>query len=304
MKRAITLASILALSMSFGGAAQAVSGDIGKGPVVTSEWLATHQHLKNLVLIDIRTAEEYTAGHIANAINIPLVVPISAWITMRDDLLLELPDAADLFAMLGSFGIRQQSRVVVITSFGEPPYPQANANRVVATLNYAGVRDVSVLDGGYPVWVAEGRPSTTEVPVVTPSTYSATVNGATFVTTDYVADHIGQSILVDARDAAVYAGEVVEPWADKAGHIPTAVSLPAPSIWAADGSYRSVPDLRAMVRAAIGPHHRQDEIIVYCGVGGYAGSWLFVLSKLLGYTNVKMYDGSAQEWVRTHDMVL
>jgi thiosulfate/3-mercaptopyruvate sulfurtransferase len=48
---------------------------------------------------------------------------------------------------------------------------------------------------------------------------------------------------------------------------------------------------------------RSQEIIVYCGVGGYASSWWFVLTQVLGYENVKIYDGSAQEWAKSYDMV-
>jgi thiosulfate/3-mercaptopyruvate sulfurtransferase len=51
-------------------------------------------------------------------------------------------------------------------------------------------------------------------------------------------------------------------------------------------------------------HPRSQEIIVYCGVGGYASSWWFVLTQVLGYENVKIYDGSAQEWAKNYDMVI
>jgi thiosulfate/3-mercaptopyruvate sulfurtransferase len=272
--------------------------------IVSGDWLVAHRHLPGLVVVDIRTAAEYGAGHIAGSVNAPFEVPFSAWITMRDDLLLELPDTAELFGMLGSLGILPGSHVVVVTSAAQPPYPQANAPRVAETLRYAGVRRVSILDGGFPAWVAGGLPTTTEVPTVAPVTYQATVLADRFVDVDYVASRIGTALIVDARDADVYSGAVIEPWADKPGHIPTAVSLPAPLIWNADGSYLPRQQLAALAEGALGAHARDREIIVYCGVGGYAGSWLHVLADVLGYRDVKMYDGSAQEWVRAHDMQL
>lgn len=304
MKRvivAMATTSVLVSSLIIGDPAQAACGDRLPGPLVNTDWLESHADLPGLVLIDIRTAAEYQAGHIANAVNIPLEVPLSAWITMRDDLLLELPDPAELFATLGGFGISRTSQIVIITSTGQPPYPEANATRVAVTLRYAGAHNVAILDGGHPKWAAEGRPVTTAVPQPRPVAYNGTVNTRRFVDIAYVHDHIGESLIVDARDAAVYSGEVTEPWAEKPGHIPSARSLPSTLIWEADGGYRSVPELRQLARDVVGAN-KSAEIIVYCGVGGYASAWTHVLSEILGYTNVKMYDGSAQEWVRYYDM--
>jgi thiosulfate/3-mercaptopyruvate sulfurtransferase len=124
-----------------------------------------------------------------------------------------------------------------------------------------------------------------------------------FVDINFVSDKLGKVILVDARDYAVYAGEVTEPWALKAGHIPTAVSLPAATLWnITDGTMKSYTELNAIAGAVLGDVKDRD-IIVYCGVGGYAGTVWFTLAKILGYKNVKVFDGSAQEWAMTYDMV-
>jgi thiosulfate/3-mercaptopyruvate sulfurtransferase len=302
MKRIGFTASVLISSLILGNAAYANPAGRWPGPLVSCDWLESHTGANDLVIVDIRTAAEYAAGHIEHSVSAPFEVPYSAWITMRDDLLLELPDTAALFSTLRSLGISPHSKVVVVTSAAQPPYPQANAPRVAETLGYAGVRDVTILDGGYPAWVAQGRPTTTAVPTVTPSTFAGTVDGDAFVDLEHVAGRIGTALLLDARDPEVYAGNVIEPWADKPGHIPTAVSLPATLIWNADGTYKSRRELRNLAEGVIGRHGGNREIIVYCGVGGYAGSWRYVLSAILGYTNVTMYDGSAQEWVRYHDM--
>ncbi len=294
-------ASMLALSLTSGGTAHAMC-PVHRSPVVSNAWLESHLDSPDVVVVDVRTADEYQAGHIRNAVNSPFEVPFSAWVTMRDDLLLELPDASDLFEVLGGLGITKHSRVVIVTSNGDPPYPLANATRVAVTMAYAGVPSVSILDGGYPQWVAEGRVTTTAVPTIDPSTYRGSVDDDLVVDTDYVATSIGRSLIVDARDANVYSGEVVEPWAEKAGHIPSALSLPATSIWNGDGTYKSRSELEAIAEQVVGERSSDREIIVYCGVGGYASSWLFVLSDILGYRDVKLYDGSAQEWVRYHDM--
>ncbi|MBT8225557.1 MAG: sulfurtransferase [Dactylosporangium sp.] len=304
MKRLILTTSVLALSLTLGGTAHARPAHHRLRPVVSCDWLESHVDMRGLVLLDVRTADEYAAGHIENSISIPFEVPLSAWITVKDDLLLELPEKTDLSNVLGDAGITERSRVVIVTSVAEPPYPLSNATRVAETLIYAGVENVSILDGGYSAWLAEGRETTTDIPEVTPSVFDGTTNGEAFVDIDYVHGSIGRSLIVDARDAEVYSGEVTEPWAEKPGHIPSAVSLPTPLIWNEDGTYKSREELKALAEEALGEHSRHAEIIVYCGVGGYASSWLYVLTEMLRYRDVKMYDGSAQEWVKFYDMEL
>ena len=277
------------------------SSDTPPGPVVSCQWLAANADRPNLTIVDIRSADEYAAGHLPGSVSIPFDVPVSTWISAPDGLLLELPDTGRLFEALGAAGITRDSHVVVVGAVGQPPFPQAGATRVAQTLAYAGVANASILDGGFPRWAAEGLPTTTEVPTPRAGTFTGAPVDGLFVDREYVERGLGELLLVDNRDAAVYSGDVVEPWADKAGHIPTARSLPAEQIWNADGTYRDVEQLRAAAEPVVGAD-RDREVVLYCGVGGYASSWQFVLNRLLGYRDVKLYDGSAQEWVRHHDM--
>ncbi len=270
-------------------------------PIVSTSWLQNNMNLQNLVIVDIRTAEEYEAGHVINSVSIPFVVPFSAWITMKDDLLLELPEKDELFSMLGSFGITENSNVVIVGGTADP-YAICAAPRVADTLIYAGVENVSILDGGYEKWASEGRSVTTESPAVTAKVFKGNkIDKNMFVSIDYVEKKIGKSIIIDARDAEVYYGEIIEPYAQKPGHIPTAKSLPAPLMWNEDGTYKSTSELKQLVQ---GIANENDHIIVYCGVGGYASAWWFVLTEVLGYKNVTFYDGSAQEWSIYNDMVI
>ena len=291
-------------------------------PIVSTDWLHANSQLENLLIIDIRSPADYGSGHIPGSINEPFATafdprtgPSSNWITGSDDgLWLELPDAKDLFGTIGNLGIKCDSRVVIVTAPNpkEPPFfGLANANRVADTLIYAGVKNVAILDGGYPKWVAEGRRTTKQVPSVNPVPYRGQVNKAMFVRIDYVKKHIGKAIIIDARDTYVYFGAAISPFSKKAGHIPSARSLPAPWIWdvnADNGTYiyKHPEMLRAVASGVIGgtADPKRQEIIIYCGVGGYASSWWFVLTQVLGYENVKVYDGSAQEWVKYYDMVV
>jgi thiosulfate/3-mercaptopyruvate sulfurtransferase len=81
-----------------------------------------------------------------------------------------------------------------------------------------------------------------------------------------------------------------------AGHIPGAYSLPVIWVWEPDGTYRPADLIAGMATGAIGDD-RGREVITYCGVGGYASTWWYLLTQVLGYTDVKIYDGSMEAWV-------
>jgi thiosulfate/3-mercaptopyruvate sulfurtransferase len=285
-------------------------------PIVSTAWLKENLYRKNLVIIDIRAPDVYAASHIPGAINEPLVnIFDSKWVT-SDVLWLEVPEKDDLFQTIGDLGITRHSEVVIVTAPnpGEPPfYGLANGTRVALTLIYAGVKKVAILDGGYPKWAGDypelQQDGTPALPVQ--GHYWGKANDAMLVSTEYVENRIGQAVLIDARDAEVYFGVETEPWAPEPGdegHIPTARSLPAPWIWDGDEiyTYKDPTALSKMAsRAICGPcghiGHGDREIIVYCGVGGYASSWWFVLTQVLRYNNVKLYDGSVQEWATIYD---
>jgi thiosulfate/3-mercaptopyruvate sulfurtransferase len=258
-----------------------------------------------LVIIDVRETHLYEAGHIPWAISIPFS-PVSAWATSSDELLMELPEEADLFRVVGGCGLTRDSKVVIVTTVDKapsPPYSLSDATRVAATLLYAGVENVAILDGGHPRWVREGRETTTVIPGIFPVDYRGTVRSEMFVSTEYVRDHIGRKRIIDGRDPDQYFGVTIDPFAGKAGHIPTARSLPAVWMWEADGTYKPV-ELLGRMAAGVIDRSRGEEVIVYCGVGGYASSWWFVLTQLLGYSSVKIYDGAAEAWAKEDAMVL
>ena len=321
----LTLLSTILIASSLSGCSASIRHEAPSGrmidPIVSTEWLNANSRLENLFIIDIRGPADYAAGHIPGSINEPFVTasdpctgPSSNWIIgTKDCLWLELPDVNDLFSTIGKLGITKDSRVVIVTSPNpnEPPFfGFANATRVADTLIYAGVGNVAILDGGYPKWVSEGRTTTKKVPALRSAAYQGKINKTMFVPMDYVNKQIGKAIIIDARDADVYSGLGVETTANKAGHIPKAESLPTPWIWNhnPDGTYtyEDPKTLGKMASGVIGKSAdpMSQEIIIYCGVGGYASTWWFVLTQVLGYDDVRIYDGAAQEWSRNYDMVI
>lgn len=259
-------------------------------PIVTTDWLAQHVNDAAVIIVDIRSDKEYSAGHIPNAVH----VPMPSWVVERDGLLLEVPEDAALCQTLGSAGIGIDSKVVVVNR-ADHPYPLADAARVADMLVYAGVRNASVLSGGYDKWVKEKRPTSDAPSRPKPVTYEGKTNKEMFVSKADVKQRMGKCTLVDARTSDVYFGVVKEPFCKRAGHIPGATCWPVPWMWTDEGVYKNSDEIRETVMGVMG-EDPSKEIIIYCGVGGYAAAAWFVLHEVLGYGNVKIYDGSAQEW--------
>ncbi|MEM3579840.1 MAG: rhodanese-like domain-containing protein [Candidatus Bathyarchaeia archaeon] len=288
--------------------------------IVSTDWLYNNLNtgLEGLVVLDVRSPDLYNVGHIPGAINFPDYL----WYVnppFGDNFpWMEMPPQDYLFELIGNASITSNSKVVIVGSTSGPlsPLPLAlystgGITRVAMTLLYAGIENVAILDGGYEKWVDDGYPTETAPHVPTPITYSGTLKSGMIVSKEYVASKIGSAIIVDSRDLEVYLGFIQEPWTARVGHIPTARSFPTPWVWSINLNetsgeaiyitYKDADFLEALAGYIVGTN-KSEEVIVYCGVGGYASTMYFVLSEVLNYTNVKVYDGSAQEW--TSDMSL
>ena len=259
-------------------------------PLVTTKWLAENTAGPKLVIIDIRNSDEYQAGHIPRAVN----APFASWAKASGELLLELPQPGELFATIGSAGIKSDSKVVVVNKT-DTPFTLADATGVAYTLIYGGIKNAAVLNGGYNKWLKEKRAVSQEVVKPKKAAYKGKINNDMVVTKEYVEKRLGKSVIVDARGPDEFFGITQDLFSERPGHIPTATCLPAPWLWTDKGTYRPIKEIRAMVAGVVG-RDKSQEIIAYCGVGGFAGAWCFVLREILGYTNARVYDGAAQEW--------
>jgi thiosulfate/3-mercaptopyruvate sulfurtransferase len=287
--------------------------------IVSTQWLEDNIDKPNLVILDVRQPGSYSAGHIPGSINVPATGNFfQCLMDPNCGLWMEVPPDESLFTTIGNAGITANSTVVVIATtvdsptLGKAEFGITMASRAAVTLLYAGIKNVTMLDGGYAKWAGEGRATSTEP--VTPSavTYNGTVDETMFVTKDYVEEKIGKSILVDTRDADVYFGVKDDMSSVRDGHIPTSKVLPAPWFWAASKdeagaaacmTWKDTATISEIARTVLGKD-RDKEIILYCGVGGYVSPVYFVLTELVGYTNVKFYDGSMQEWTADPDAPL
>jgi len=285
-------------------------------PIVSTQWLEDNAGTPDLVILDVREPDLYTAGHIPNSVNVPALGNFYLCLFDPDcGLWMELPEDEALFTTIGDAGITGDSLVVVVGRTVDPfaAYAVADAARVVITLIYAGVDAVAILNGGYDKWAAEGKSTSTDPVTPTAVTYTGVADETMFVTKDYVEEKVEKpkkSTIVEAREADIYFGLIQEPWTVRAGHIPTAKDLPAPWFWtfAVDedgviiyGTWKDTSVIREMALAVLGDD-ASEEIIVYCGVGGYASPVWFALTQMIGYNNVKFYDGSMQEWSADPDV--
>jgi thiosulfate/3-mercaptopyruvate sulfurtransferase len=196
---------------------------------------------------------------------------------------------------MGSLGIKENSRVVAVGK-GASDFDRADAIRVAWTILISGVKNVTVLDGGFAKWLKDKKATISDQSVPSPGEYKGKVNDSAEVSKKYVLSKIGKSIIVDARTPEIYFGIDTESWAQRPGHIESAVNLPTPWVFTKEGILRNQSELESMATGVTGSN-KSKECIIYCGVGSYATVWSYIMTELLGYKDVKVYDGSMQEWV-------
>ncbi|HEY2949044.1 MAG TPA: sulfurtransferase [Micromonosporaceae bacterium] len=262
--------------------------------LVTTGWLADNLDRDGLVVVE--SDEDvllYDTGHIPGAVKVD-------WHTeLNDQISRDYLDSPGFAALCSAKGIGRDDTVVF---YGD------NFNWWAAyalwVFSLFGHPDVRLLDGGRQKWVAEGRPLTRD-PARRPTTQYPVVerNDAPIrAFRDQVMAHIAASRpLVDVRSPGEYTGELLhmpdypQEGALRGGHIPGAVSKPWKAAANDDGSFRTADGLQAIYRDELGLSPG-DDIIAYCRIGERSSHTWFVLHHLLGYPQVRNYDGSWTEW--------
>jgi thiosulfate/3-mercaptopyruvate sulfurtransferase len=159
------------------------------------------------------------------------------------------------------------------------------------------------MNGGRKKWLDEKRPLTTEKPKLAPVKYQAKApDSAIRARRDQVfavVDHRTNAHLVDVRSPDEFSGKVIAPpgmteTAQRGGHIPSAVNVPWSQAVAEDGTFKPLEQLRALYGSK--GINGQKEVIAYCRIGERSSHTWFVLKYLLGYEQVRNYDGSWTEW--------
>jgi thiosulfate/3-mercaptopyruvate sulfurtransferase len=263
-----------------------------KPVLVTTDWLADHLD-DNVVVAEVdENTDLYEEGHIPGAVKLhwkeDLQDPVERDVIEKDA----------FEQLMGSRGIRNDTTVVV--------YGDKNnwfAAYAYWYLKIYGHSDVRILDGGRQKWIDEGRDLTRNATQVSPAGYSAQERDETIrARRDAVLANLGKGdvALVDVRSPQEYSGELMAPpgyeqeGALRTGHIPTAQSIPWAQAVKDDGTFKSADDLRALYE---GKRVTPDKAVTaYCRIGERSAHTWFVLRELLGYQDVKNYDGSWTEW--------
>lgn len=260
--------------------------------LVSTAWLADNLDTDSLVVVE--SDEDvllYDTGHIPGAVKVD-------WHTdLNDEVTRDYVDGAAFSRLMSAKGITRDSTVVI---YGDKSNWWAAYALWVFTL--FGHEDVRLLDGGRDKWLAEGRPTTTDVPATQNVEYPVVERNDAPIRAymSDVLDHLGKP-LIDVRSADEYTGARThmpaypEEGALRGGHIPSAASVPWARAAAEDGTFRSRAELDAIYRDEVGLKD-DDDVVAYCRIGERSSHTWFVLFHLLGFSKVRNYDGSWTEW--------
>jgi thiosulfate/3-mercaptopyruvate sulfurtransferase len=258
------------------------------GKLVSTEWLQANLEMPNLRIVDIRSnVKDYWQAHIPGAVYIH--PDALRWPDQGVPVKVLPPEA--LAMMLGKLGVAEDTAIVVCAEGND-----FNAPYLIWALDYIGHDAAAMLDGGFSSWQKEGRPVTQNYPRITPTQYPVPSRPRAEVraTMEDVKKAIstGAAVLLDVRPPALYTGEQGA-WKRK-GHIKGAIN----HFWADDldsnGAWKSTEELKkAYAELGATP---DKTIITSCGQGQMSSHTYFTLRYILGYSKVKNYDGSFNEW--------
>ena len=262
------------------------------GRLVSADWLEDHLGEPGLVVVE--SDEDvllYSVGHIPGAVKVD-------WHTeLNDPVVRDYVDGEGFAELMRRKGISRDDTVVI---YGDKSNWWAAYALWVFTL--FGHKDVRLLDGGRDKWIADGRPMTTDASTRAESDYPVVERDDSVIRAykDDVLAHLGKP-LIDVRSPEEYSGERTtmpaypEEGALRAGHIPSAQSVPWARAAAEDGTFRPLEELQAIYQDGAGLK-KGDDVVTYCRIGERSSHTWFVLQYLLGFENVRNYDGSWTEW--------
>ena len=266
--------------------------------LVSTAWLAEHLHDANLRIVDIRGRvipadqplphyfahrEQYDESHLAGAVFVDWTKDIVDLASKSQDIA-----APERFAaFMEQIGIGDETVVVAYDDAGG-----MFAARLWWALNYYGHPNVAVLDGSWQKWIAEGRPITSEMPTITPTTFTPRIQAAWRKTASDIETREEGVQLMDVRTPDEFVGKASR--ASRKGHIPGALNLPRGQLLAADNTLLPPEQLR-LTFANAGIQLDAPEVIVYCN-GGVSASYGLLALRKAGVHKASVYDGSWKDW--------
>jgi thiosulfate/3-mercaptopyruvate sulfurtransferase len=258
--------------------------------LVSTQWVADHLNDPNVRLLEVDVdTSAYGQGHIDGAVGIN-------WTTqLGDPIRRDIPSREAWQKLLAESGVSNDTRLIF---YGD------NNNWFAAFAYWVskiyGHQNAALMNGGRKKWELESRPLTTDAPSVARASYSAREPDKSLrAFLRDVVDRPSSTELVDVRSPAEFNGEVIAPpgmteTAQRAGHVPGAQNIPWAQAANEDGTFKSADELRQLYgnKGISG----DNDVIAYCRIGERSSHTWFVLKELLGFRNVKNYDGSWTEY--------
>jgi thiosulfate/3-mercaptopyruvate sulfurtransferase len=259
--------------------------------LVTAEWAEANLEAPGVVFVEVdEDTSAYDAGHIPGAVKLDWKQEL------QDPVRRDFIDQAGFEKLLSAKGIANNDQVIL---YG------GNNNWFAAYAYWYfklyGHQSVKLLDGGRKKWELDGRPLATGAVTREEASYSAKEQDASIrAFRDEVVAAIGAKNLIDVRSPDEFSGKLLAPahlpqeQAQRAGHIPTALNVPWSKAANEDGTFRSDEELRELYKDA--GIDDSKSTIAYCRIGERSSHTWFALHELLGYGDVKNYDGSWTEY--------
>jgi len=266
--------------------------EYAKDVLVDTQWVEDHLNDESIRIVEV----DENPGLYAEA-HIPGAVGFDWQRDLQDQVRRDFLGADDFAELFSSRGIGSDHTIVL--------YGDRNNWFAAYTywyLKYYGHDDVKLMNGPREKWIAEGRPTSTDVPAYERAEFKVTAQRDEIrAKRDQVRTALDESTrLVDVRSPQEFSGELIamagyeNEGAQRGGHIPGAASVPWAQAVTEEGTFRSADELRELYSGK--GVLADDPIIAYCRIGERSAHTWFVLHELLGHDDVRNYDGSWTEW--------
>ncbi len=261
--------------------------------LIDTETLQQNLGRSGLVIIDVRGKAAYTfGGHIPGAVH-------ATWHEFSDPKAVAKgllhPDTSLLERKIRELGVSNDSDVVI---YSNPFDNWGDEGRMFWMLQYLGLTNLKILDGGWVKWVAEERPYEHGTASPKPGDFRASPVPELIMMKDDLKQLVKrphpETLIADARSLEEYAGKEVV-GIPRPGHIPSAISVPWNAFFKPDATLKDFDEIKASLQEK--GLNETKEVICYC-TGGVRSAWLYFVLKVVGYPKVRNYPGSWWEWSR------
>lgn len=266
-------------------------------PLVTPQWLNEHLGDADLRVVEVSHIKSYEKEHIPHAVH----TDISEW-RFDNGTFLSVKEVKEIEKVISNLGIEKHSNVVLYAPIHEPK-DLLKASYIYWVLNYHGVANVALLDGGLEQWKKVGLEVTANIDAPKKTNFTASIDSSKITDLQYVSQNIKKLPMIDARPSDKYLGINATPTVKRHGHISGAMSYSWNYSVNDDYMLKPKEQLQAVFKDGYNLDKNQ-EIIVYC-TGGLETSFnYYVLSGILGYKNIKLYDASMKEYGNREDTLM